>query len=112
MRIRFEETGGMAFFPGLNQAVMLDSDQMVEEEAGRLRQLVDAAHFFSLPARIGSSQPGAADHKQYTLTIEEGEKSHTVKLIDPVTDADMSALLNFIRTQARAARSAKRPPPP
>jgi hypothetical protein len=112
MRIRFEETGGMAFFPGLNQPVTLDSDQMIEEEAGKLRQLVDAARFFSLPASIGSPQPGAADYKQYSITIEDGDKSHTVRLIDPVTDADLSALLNFIRTQARAARNAKRPPSP
>jgi hypothetical protein len=112
MRIRFKESGGMAFFPGLNQAVTLDSDQMTEEEAGRLKQLVDAARFFERPANVGSPQPGAADYKEYSITIEEGEKSHTVRLVDPVEDAGMSALLTFIRTQARAARSTKRSSPP
>ncbi|HEX8706716.1 MAG TPA: protealysin inhibitor emfourin [Pyrinomonadaceae bacterium] len=110
MRIRFEEKGGIAFFPGLSQPIAFGTDQLGEEEMGQLRQLIDAARFFELPATVGAPSPGAADYKQYTITIEDHGKSHTVRLLDPVSDPDLGALLNFIRGQARASRSPKRTP--
>jgi hypothetical protein len=112
MRIRFEEKGGVAFFPGLSEPATLDSDQLTDGEAEQLRQLTDAARFFTLRSRVGSPSPGAADYKEYSITIEADGKSNTVRLVDPVTDTNLGALLNFIRAKIRAARSSKRTPPP
>lgn len=100
MRIQFKMEGGIAYFPGLSEEpIMIDSDELPKQEADELKQLVNAAHFFNLPAEIGSPLPGAADYFQYTITIEEdGRNQHTVRLTDPIKDPNLQALVTYLRT--------------
>jgi hypothetical protein len=104
MRVEFKTEGGIARFPGLSRPVVIDSDALSEEEAGELRQLVEAARFFERPSVAGAPPRGAADYRQYTITVEDGGRQHTVRLADPVQDPTLQRLLRFLQVKARALR--------
>ena len=72
MRIRFKVEGGIAFFPGLSSPVAIDSGELPEEEATELERRVGEARFFDLPVEIGKPHPGAADHRPYAISVEDG----------------------------------------
>jgi emfourin len=80
MRIEFTQDGGLtAAIPGLRKPpIILDTGELAEEEAAKLARQVEAAHFFELPAHAGAPPRGAADFRHYTLTVEDGERRHTV----------------------------------
>ena len=96
MRITFKTEGGIAFFPGLAKPFVFDSSQLAKKDAKVLQGLVDAAKFFALPATIGKTAPGAADMQQQTLTIEDGTKTHTVKLVSEPS-AEVQALFERVQ---------------
>jgi hypothetical protein len=104
MRIQFLMEGGIAHFPGLSQPVTIDAAELSQQEATELRRLVEAAGFFDLPARIVTAGRGAADYRQYTVTIEEEERRHTVQVAEPIEDGDLKQLLAFLRTKANEIR--------
>jgi Emfourin len=102
MQVQFQMEGGIAYFPGLNKPGTIDSDQLPEQEADELKRLVNAAHFFALPAVVGSPASGAADYRQYTITIEDAGKQHTVRVTDPIEDPNLQALVTNLRTRRPA----------
>jgi len=104
MHIEFKQEGGIAYFPGLSKPVTINSDELPAEEARELEQRVKAAHFFALPTMASVSPRGAADYQQYTITIEEGGRRHTVRLADPVEDPNLQALVNYLKAKAKALR--------
>jgi len=101
MRVELKTEGGLAYLPGLSQPVILDSDNLSKTEADALKRLIDAAHFFDLPSTLGTPPPGAADYRRYTLTIKQDGHHHSVQAVDPVQDAPLQALLDYIRETAR-----------
>lgn len=111
MRIEFLTEGGVAQFPGLSRPVTIDSEQLTQREGAELKRLVEAADFFNLPASVGTPARGAADYRQYTLTIEEGARRHTVRATEPVDDTDLRSLLAFVRTQSNQLRRSTHTPP-
>jgi hypothetical protein len=97
MRVQLSTTGGLAYFPKLNQPVILDSTTLSEQDSLRLRKLVADANFFDLPATIEAPK-GAADHRQYRLTVEEDDgKEHTISFSDPVSNRELQALQDFLK---------------
>jgi hypothetical protein len=101
MVIEFERSGG---FAGLRLAVTIRSDTLPEAEANELRDLVDAADFFNLPAEM--ADPGqAADQYSYVVTVESGGQRHTVKTSEAAAPANLKPLLDWL---GRAARRAQR----
>lgn len=98
MRIQLNVSGGMAYIPGLSRPIIIDSDTLPPQEAEELRRLVDDAHFFDLPPVFNVPAPGAADYRQYTITVEDGKKHHTIQAVDPITDPHLQALLRFLQT--------------
>ena len=94
MRVTFETTGG---FAGLTTTKNIDSERLPVEQANRLRQLVDAADFFNLPATIAYSGP-AKDFFQYKMTIESEGKKHTVEVDDPAAPPELKSLIQLLRT--------------
>jgi hypothetical protein len=104
MRIEFQTEGGVAYFPGLSRPVVIDSDALGEEEASELKRVVEAARFFERPTVAGAPRHGAADYRQYRITVEEGGRQHTVQLVDPVEDPTLQQLLRFLQTKARAVQ--------
>jgi hypothetical protein len=110
MRVEFSMEGGIAFFPGLSKPVEVDVDRLDKDEASRLRQLVEAAHFFDLPTAAQAPLHGAADYQYSVLTIDDGARKHTVRVTEPIEDPALDELVHAVRELAKAARAAKRAP--
>jgi hypothetical protein len=102
MRIQFKMEGGIAYFPGLSKPITIDSDTLPKQESDELKRLVNATHFFALPAVMGSPSPGAADYRQYTITIQDEGKQHTVHVTDLIEDPNLQALLAYLRARRSA----------
>ncbi len=98
MRVQFATEGGVAFFPGLSKPTVIDSADLPEDDAAKLRQLIDSARFFDLPEASRALPKGAADYRQYTITVEDGKRRHTVRLTDPVENPNLQALIDFLRS--------------
>jgi hypothetical protein len=95
MRIQFETLGGFAYFPGLQRPIRIDTERLPTLQAGELESMVRAARFFD---QSDSIQPaGAADYRSYRITVEDGEKSHTVKVVESTADHSLLALLAYLR---------------
>jgi Emfourin len=108
MRIEFTQTGGIGYFPGLNKPVTVEVDHLDKEEAEELKRLIEAARFFELPAAVGSPARGAADYQYYILTVEDGGRRHTVRVLVPVEDRVLDDLVRTIQKHVKAARAAGR----
>ena len=108
MRIDFVEEGGLAYFPGLRKPVTIDVEQLEPGERAGLEQLVADAGFFELPPNVGRAAPGAADHQHYRLTIEDKGRHHSVRMLVPVDDPALRALVTAVEGLVRAQRAADR----
>jgi len=95
MHMQVKTEGGIAGpIPGLSKPIVLDSDTLPPQEAEEMRQLVTAAHFFELPAQQPLPQRGA-DYRSYTVTIDNGERHHSVQFTELVADPHLRDLLAF-----------------
>jgi hypothetical protein len=108
MRVTLQTEGGIAHFPGLSRPMTIETDQLSAPEAAELRKLVDAARLSEQPAEAGKAAPGAADVRQYTITVEAGDQSRTVRMTDLGADPDLKRLLRFLQDKAKALRAKAR----
>ena len=108
MRVIFQTEGGIAHFPGLSRPVTIETEELPEEEAAELNRLLEAARLLDRPAQAGKPARGAADHRQYAITIEAANRTYTVRLSDPVEDPDLQRLLRFLQDKAKALRTRAR----
>ena len=95
MRIQFETLGGFAYFPGLQRPIRIDTERLTTLQAGELESMVRAAHFFEQSDSVRPA--GAADYRSYRITVEDGEKSHTVQVVESTADHSLQALLAYLR---------------
>jgi hypothetical protein len=100
--INFESGGGFAHFPGLSRPVRIDTAELAPEQADHLKGLVERARFFEQPAEVGAPPPGAADLRSYTITVEDGDRRHTVKTSDALADPALRDLVEHLRTHQRS----------
>ena len=98
MRIAFSVDGGLASFPGLRRPVTFECDRLTPERSARLKALVDQARFFSAAATPASGGP---DRRTYTVEIDDGSRSRTLTLAEPIADDALRALVDEIRDCAR-----------
>lgn len=110
VQIEYARIGGVAYLPGLQKPVVLDVERLPREVRDELKALVEAAHFFDLPATMGTPAKGAADYQHDVLTIEDDGRRHTVKILIPAEDAALRDLIQAIRGHAKAARAARGSP--
>ena len=106
MTIEFRTSGGVAYFPGLSAPVTFDTANLPAERRTSLERLVEEAHFFDQPADAPLPQRGA-DYQVHTITIKDGPRSHTVRIVDPIKDASLAALveaLQKLRSEKNQAR--------
>ncbi len=108
MRITFKGGGGFAAVPGLAAPVTIDVQDLPPEDQAAIRELVKQSAFFTLPPRISAAGAGAADLRTYTITIDDGDRAHTVTLTDPVPAGHLGALVNRLSRHAAAARRSQR----
>jgi hypothetical protein len=108
MHIEMQTEGGIAAFPGLSRPVAIDTAQLPPADASALEDLARKADFFALPAQASTAPAGAADYRRYTITIDDGGRSHTVVADEPIENPDLRALVERLQAQARAQRAAPR----
>jgi emfourin len=110
MRIELKREGGLAFFPGLARPRTVELQALPAEQAEALERSVQEAHFFEQPPVVGAASAGGADRTRYLVTVEEGERKHSVLLTEPVEDPHLRSLLGLLKQveleQRRAGRSA------
>ena len=96
MRIRFERTGGFANIP---LRAELDAAQMPPDRAQELERLVERARPFDQPA-----QPSAAesipDDLQYEVTLQDGNRTRTIRSSDTAATDDLKLLFDFLGEEA------------
>ena len=102
MRITFRSQGGIAFFPGLNEPVVIDTEKLSGEQRSKLEGLVQAARFFALPPTVGTNRRGAADLREYALTVDDGVRNYTVRVTEPFENFDLAELIMALQSHARA----------
>jgi hypothetical protein len=103
MRVQLKRSGGFAPIPGLSRPITIDGASLPAEDAAELARLVGAARFFDLPSVPSAPRPGAADYHQYTVTVEDQGRQHTVAFTDPVPNPELQALLAFLKRRSDAA---------
>jgi hypothetical protein len=99
MRITFERSGG---FAGMLFRTSIDTVSLSKEEADKLQKMVAEAGFFDLPGELSSPSPGA-DQFQYKVSIEEGDRRHTVETSDQAAPDSLRPLLRELTIRARSA---------
>lgn len=86
--VTFSRTGGVV---GNDLGLKLDLNTLPENEAERLNQLIDQADFFNLPENL-AAQP-SPDEFQYTLKVETGGDSHTIRCTDTSMPGNLRMLV-------------------
>ena len=99
MRISWKESGGIAAFPGLAGPRTLDTDDLTPDARREIEDLLAAAHFFELTAAYNGAPTGTRDARTYTITVEDGGHSHTVRRPDPLEDAGLAAVVRWLRAR-------------
>lgn len=96
-RIKFERTGG---FAGMRIAADFELDDLPEEQAEQLCELLDDVDFDELPENLmkGNQVP---DGFTYSITVESEEGQHTVTTSDTAAPAKMQPLLELLYQIAR-----------
>ena len=96
-RIKFERTGG---FAGMRIAADFELDDLPEEQAEQLCELLDDVDFDELPEILmkGNQVP---DGFSYTVTVESEDGQHTVTASDTSAPAKMQPLLELLYQIAR-----------
>jgi len=100
MHIVLTTKGGLAYFPGLSRPAVINSHDLSAVEAAELERLLDSVRFFELPEDCRALHYGAADYRQYTISVENENRRYTVRLADPVENPQLQALINFLRLHA------------
>jgi hypothetical protein len=95
MRVQFQVSGGIGYFPGLAAARTIDADTLSDDDRRALKQIVEEARFFDLPAHDPAPR-GAADYRTYQITIDDGGRKHSAVFSDPLTPA-VKALVDRLR---------------
>lgn len=110
MRFELKREGGLAFFPGLSKPRPVELRALPSEQAEAVERSVHEARFFERPPVMGAASPGGADRTRYLVTIEEGERRHSVLLTEPVEDPPLRSLLELLKKVDLEQRRAARPP--
>jgi len=96
-RIKFERTGG---FAGMRIAADFELDDLPEEQAEQLCELLDDVDFDELPENLMKANQ-VPDGFTYTITVESEEGQHTVTTSDISAPAKMQPLLELLYQIAR-----------
>lgn len=98
-KILFERTGG---FMGRKVSVTIDLDDLPEEQAEALGELLDEADFFELPDDL--TKPAIPDAFTYNITVFSDDEQHSVRVSDATAPDDLRPLLEELSNQARMQR--------
>ncbi|MGH9984204.1 MAG: protealysin inhibitor emfourin [Nitrososphaeraceae archaeon] len=90
-----ERSGGIM---GSVSSRTIDTEKLSKSQATELKDLLTHSDFFklsSLRSNVGS-QKGAADYYTYNITVEDGEKKHSVKCTDIAMTKELRQLISSL----------------
>ncbi|HXF84634.1 MAG TPA: protealysin inhibitor emfourin [Anaerolineales bacterium] len=96
-RIKFERAGG---FAGMRLSAEFELDDLPDDQARQLIELLDDLDFDELPERMLAPSP-QPDAFTYTLTVETERGKHTVVTDDASSSDKMRSLLELLTRLAR-----------
>jgi emfourin len=99
-RIKFERTGG---FAGMRIAAELKLDDLPDEQANSVVELLDDLDFEELPEQL-INKDAKPDQFTYTITVETKKGEHTVVTGDTSAPEKMQELLRLLNRLARTAK--------
>jgi hypothetical protein len=99
-RIKFERTGG---FAGMTIARDLKMEDLSEEQADTLLELLDDVDFEELPEQMMGKE-SLPDQFTYRITVETRRGEHTVVIGDASAPEKMQELLQFLNRLARTKK--------
>ncbi|MDX2161552.1 MAG: protealysin inhibitor emfourin [bacterium] len=102
LKIVLKRSGGIAYLPGLNRPIEIDTQTLPHAEAAELQTLVEKAKVFSLPRQVNSAGDGSADHFRYSLTVQNGQRQHSIRFVDPIDNEPLRALVAYIQKHGAA----------
>lgn len=82
----------------------IDTASLEPAEAAALESAVRDARFTELPPQVGGAPAGAADHRTYRITVDDGQHANSVSIIEPVTDPTLQRLVICVEQLRRRAR--------
>ena len=98
-RIKFERTGG---FAGMRIARDLKLEELPDEQAKTIRDLLDDLDFEELPEQmLEESMP---DQFTYTITVETKKGEHTIVTGDASAPEKMQELIQILNRLARTRK--------
>lgn len=99
-RIKFERTGG---FAGIRIATDLKLDDLPDEQAHMISELLDDLDFGELPEQM-MDDANMPDQFTYTITVETKKWEHTVITGDVSAPEKMQELLQLLNRLARTQK--------
>jgi hypothetical protein len=96
MQITLERSGG---FTGMPLTIKVDTAALSPAQVTQLRHLVDATDFFHLPATTAT--PAQPDRYEYEVTVQEGDRTHTITFGDVAVPERLKPLLSWLMETAR-----------
>ncbi len=93
MKIRFTQSGG---FAGLVKEAQVDSDQVPNDEAGRLQAMVDEALLEAIP-EVRRALP---DEEQYHIEIEIETRRETILVARSAVPGPLRPLVEYLEQRA------------
>jgi hypothetical protein len=92
MKIRYQQSGG---FSGIRKTSIVDTQALPAREAKKVQDLVESAGFFDLPKKFPRPKSGA-DYFTYSLTVEDGDRSHSVEVSEPSAPESLRPLIRYL----------------
>jgi hypothetical protein len=96
MQVSLERSGG---FTGISLSITVDTATLPPDQATQLDHLVKTADFFNLPTTIDS--PTQPDRFQYQVSVQEGDRQHTVMIRETAVPANLKPLINWLTEALR-----------
>jgi hypothetical protein len=88
MKLVLQRSGGFAAIPALSRDIVVDTGELPPDSASELERLVAAVRLENRP-----TPTGAADIRDYRLTVDDGRRSHVLDFSDLSPDLALHELV-------------------
>ncbi|MBE9213482.1 hypothetical protein IQ247_12520 [Plectonema cf. radiosum LEGE 06105] len=98
MLISLERSGG---FTGIGKVITIDTTKIPQHQAEQLPILLESANFFHLPTYIAADSTPNRDRFQYTITVEDEDKQHSITIEESSIPGTLRPLIDWINCNAK-----------
>ncbi|HEY9617567.1 MAG TPA: protealysin inhibitor emfourin [Crinalium sp.] len=95
MQVSLERSGGFANIP---LSVNINTETLSSDQAAQLHEWIETAQFFDLPSSLVN--PMQRDRFQYQITVEEGDRRHSIHVSESEMPENLKPLVRWLTTQA------------